>query len=215
MKRWMHKIEHIVDKLIVPMLLLLIVIIVLDLGFPEIAHHYHTYILIGDYLVITVFILDLVFKWIRVKNIPIFFRKYWLDILAVFPFFILFRAFEGFAGLMSLRFTEGAQTVQSMVHTGLEVEKEGVKVAEVVTKEGGKMLEGTAREVARIAREAEKIGKFSRSSRFARFIRPIFRSPRFLKVLPFYEKPTGTHHIHEYYHPKPKKTTKKSVSKKK
>ena len=215
MKHWLHKIEVIVDKLIVPALLLLIVIIVLDLGFPEIAHHYHTYILIGDYFVIFIFIVDLIFKYVRVKNIPKFIRKYWLDILAVFPFFLLFRAFEGIFGLLGRSVSEGAQTVQSFVHTGLEVEKEGVKVAEVVSKEGGKVIETTTREVARIAREAEKLGKVSRSTRFTRFLRPIFRLPRFIKLLPFYEKPTGTHHIHEYYpkkkHLAPSKKTHKKV----
>ncbi|HII72463.1 TPA: hypothetical protein HA265_06935 [Candidatus Woesearchaeota archaeon] len=212
MKHWLHKIEVIVDKLIVPMLLLLIVIIVLDLGFPVIAEHYHSYIVIGDTLVIIVFVFDLVFKYIRVRNIPLFIRKFWLDILAVFPFFLLFRVFEGFFGLLSRSFSEGAQTVQSFLHTGLEVEKEGVKVAEVVSKEGGKVIETTTREIARIAREAEKVGKVSRSARFARFIRPIFRLPRFIKALPFFEKPTGEHHIHEYYHPKPQDSKKSDHS---
>ncbi len=202
MKKWLHKIEVIVDKLIVPMLLLLVVIIVLDLGFPELSHEYHLFVLLGDYLVILVFVLDLVFKWFRVRNIPLFIRKYWLDILAVFPFFLLFRVFEGILGLFSRSFSEGVQTVQSVLHTGLEVEKEGAKVAEVVTKEGTKVLDVTAHEVARIAKEAENFGKISRTSRFARFLKPIFRAPRFLKAIPFFEKPTGHHHIHEYYHPK-------------
>jgi len=205
MKRWLHKVEVIVDKLIVPVLLLLIVIIVLDLGFPQISQHYHIYMLIGDYFVIGIFVLDLIFKYIRVKNIHDFIKNYWIDILAVFPFFLFFRVFEGIAGLVSKGVGEGAQTVQSLLHTSLEVEKEGVKVAEFVSKETPKIFETSAREAARIAREAEKFAKVSRSTRFARFIWPITRLSRFLKIIPFYEKPTGHHHIHEFYHPKFKK----------
>jgi len=199
MKHWLHKIEVIVDRLIVPMLLLLIVIIVIDLGFPVFAEHYHTYVMIADYCVIAVFVADLFFKWMRVRRIPEIIRRYWLDILAVFPFFLLFRVFEGLLGLVSRSVSEGAQTLQSFLHTGLEVEKEGAKVIEVVEKEGVKVLDTTAKEATRIAREAEKLGKASRSARFARFIRPIFRLPRFIKIIPFYERPTGRHHVHEYY----------------
>ena len=127
MKKWMHKIEVIVDKLIPYMLVILLIIIVLDLGFHEIAEHYHSYILIADYLVIGIFVLDLTFKYIRIRKIPLFLKTCWLDIIAVFPFFLVFRAFEGILGLFSKTFSEGFSTAQSILHEGVEIEKEGSK----------------------------------------------------------------------------------------
>lgn len=183
MKKWMHKIEVLVDKIIPYMLVLLLAIIVIDLGFHEIAEHYHTYIFIADYLVIGVFVADLVFKWIRIRKIPLFLKKCWLDIIAVFPFFLVFRAVESIAGLFSKTFSEGFSIVQSILHEGVEIEKEGAKILEGVEKEGSK-----------VAKEAGKFGKVSRTNKFARFLRPIFRAPRFVKALPFFESPTPSTH---------------------
>ncbi len=196
MKRWMHKIEVIVDKIIPPCLILLLIIITLELGFHDLVeqHNLVHWIELVDYFVISVFILDLVFKWQRTKNVPTFFKKYWLDILAVFPFFLLFRLFEAFAGAFSFVVSESAQTIQTVVHEGLEVEKEGAKVV----REAEKFL----KEGSRVAREAEKVSKLHRSSRFMRFLRPILRLPRLFKAAPkmihFYEKPHGRHHEHEF-----------------
>ncbi len=190
MRPWMHKIEVLVDKVIPYCLVLLLGIITLDLGFHEFVehHHLHPYILWADYFVIGVFIVDLIFKYMRTRYLKDFFRKFWLDILAVFPFFLIFRAFEFAIGAWG-------QTAQSILHESLEIEKEGAKVL----REGEKFI----KEGSRVAREAEKLGKVSsRSSKFARFLRPIARIPRFIKALPrimhFYDKPTGAHHQHEF-----------------
>ena len=210
MKRWMHKIEVLVDKLIPPALIVLLVVIVLELGFSEFVEHYHLhpYILAADYAIISLFFIDLVFKWMRTRHLPKFLRKYWLDILAVFPFFLLFRMFELAAGAFSFAVSESAQTIQAIVHEGLEVEKEGARLL----REGEKFV----KEGSRVAREAEKLSKLSRSSRFMRFLRPILRLPRFIKAIPrmihFYEKPHGGHHEHEF---KPKFDQNGKVKKKK
>jgi hypothetical protein len=196
MKKWMHKIEVIVDKAIPPCLIVLLVVIVLELGFKDFVehHHLHPYILTADYIIIAIFVVDLVFKYLRTKYIPTFLKSYWLDILAVFPFFLVFRVFELAAGAFSFVISETAQTAQAVLHEGLEVEKEGARLlreAEKFTKEG-----------SRVAREAEKLSKLHRSARFMRFLRPILRLPRFFKAIPrmirFFEKPTGEHHVHEF-----------------
>ncbi|MBN1543994.1 hypothetical protein JW898_00870 [Candidatus Woesearchaeota archaeon] len=203
MKRWMHKVEVIVDKAIPPCLILLLIIIVMDLGFPDLVEHYHLhyYILTADYIIIAIFVADLFFKWLRTMHAPLFLKKYWLDILAVFPFFLLFRVFELAAGAFSAAISEGAHTVQAVVHEGLEIEKEGAKLLREAEK--------FAKEGSRIVREAEKMSKLSRSARFMRFLRPILRIPRFFKAVPkimgFYEKPTGEHHTHEFMHKHSKK----------
>lgn len=189
MKRWMHKIEVFVDKAIPYMLVLLLAIIVLELFFEEFVkhNHLHPYLAASDYLVISVFVADLVFKWIRIRNVPKFIKKCWLDIIAVFPFFLFFRAFEAIAGALAIEAGETVATVQKVLHESVEVEKEGVKVLEVIEKEG------------------TKASRLTRSARFSRFIRIVTRIPRFLKVIPFYAKPTGGHHPHEK-----KKSSKKS-----
>lgn len=180
MKKWLHKIEVAVDRLIPFMLVLLLAVIVLELGFSRFVdeHRLGIYLEIADYTVIAVFVLDLGFKYVRIKPFAKFLKKSWLDILAVFPFFLVFRLAEGIIGAVSTAFSETAKVMQSIFHESVEAET-------VVT------------EVEKIVKEGEKIGKASRSARFTRFLRPILRLPRFLKAVPFYEKPTGKHHRHE------------------
>lgn len=177
MKQWMHKIEVFVDKLIAPALLVLIVVIALELFFNDFVEHNHLelWIDIIDYTIIGIFIVDLIFKYKQSRSVPQFFKTSWLDIIAVFPFFLLFRIVNAVAGLFTATVTETTAIAQSILHGGVEIEKEASKIVQ----------------------ESEKIAKYSRTQRFARFMRPIARLPRFLKALPFYEKPTGTHYPHE------------------
>jgi hypothetical protein len=189
MKRWMHKIEVIVDKAIGPCLILLLAVIIIEIGFSGMTEEYNLQlpIEIADYAIIAIFALDLVFKYMRVRHIPEFLRRYWLDIIAVFPFFLLFRFYELAAGVLSPALSEGAQTAQQLLHEGSGVEKEGSKILS---------------EMEKIAKETTKVSKLERSTRFVRFIRPLFRVPRFLKSVPkindFYEKPSGEHHRNEF-----------------
>jgi hypothetical protein len=179
MKRWMHKVEVIVDHAIVPCLFILLAILVLQIGFHSfvIEHELEIFIEIADYAVVFVFVLDLIFKYLRVRHITQFVRLYWLDILAVFPFFLLFRGVEALVGRVGSAITEGGHTAQAVLHESLEVEKEGV----------------------RVVREVEKL---SRSHRLLRFLKPLFHIPRFAKIMPkiitFFEKPNGEHHVHEF-----------------
>ena len=98
----------------------------------------------------------------------------------MFPFFLVFRVVERFILLIEL--SSDLKTFQMLFHEGLELEKSGAKFL----REGG-----------RIVQEAEKVGKVSRAKQIVRFFKPIQRIPRLLKALPFYEKPTGKHHLHE------------------
>jgi len=173
MKLWMHKIEKVIDKLIPPMLLILIVLIIIEIFFKDFAHHYEFWIILLDYIIIAVFVLDVLFKYIRFKPFTKFLSKSWLDILAIFPFAILFRAFEGFFEIFAA--SELIKESQSIFHSAVEIEKEAGKVI----------------------KEVEKVGKIARTTRFTRFIRPVARMPRLIKAFAFHEKPTGKHHPHE------------------
>lgn len=173
MKRIWHKIELIVDKLIPPSLIILAFVIIIEVFYSEIAHQYYDYIMIADMLVIAIFIVDLIFKYIRMKNVPLFIRRYWLEIIAVFPFYLIFRGVELFIAYLPI--SESMQSFQMMLHEGLEIEREGQKIV-------------------------SEAGRSSRVHRFIRFLRPLLRLPRFLKIAAFFERPTGRHHHHDPLH---------------
>ena len=180
MKKWLHKIELAVDWLIPWLVLVLLGIIVIELFFHDFAEHHHTVIMILDYFVLVIFVFDLVFKYFRIRNVKKFFKTCWLDILAVFPFFILFRFIERFIIIIDL--SKDLTEFQKFFHEGLELEKSSVKIIE----EGSKIIQ-----------EAEKAGKVSRVQKIVQFSKPVQKSPRILKALPFFEEPTGKHHIHD------------------
>lgn len=159
------KIEHLTDRVIPYLLGILAVILITEFFFKHTAEIYHTEIIIADYIIIFFFTLDLIFKYTRVRKLKLFLKKYWLDIIAVFPFFLIFRLFEEI--LIFFRLPELTET-QKFLHIGLETEK--------LAKE-----ERALRELAELQKETQ----LTRTRLFARF----FRLPRFIKVFPFYEKP--------------------------
>ncbi|MBT3865538.1 hypothetical protein HOF78_00355 [Candidatus Woesearchaeota archaeon] len=179
MKKGFHKLEHLVDKLIPYALLALLIVIIITFFFKDLAHTYEHQIEIVDIIVISLFVVDLGFKYIRVRKIKPFIKLYWLDILAVFPFYLFIRAAE--EAYLLFRFSDTVKESQTALHAGI-----GIKEVTSIEKE-----------TARIVREAEKLGKMSRSKFAIRFIRPISRIPRFIKILPYFERTTGKHHAHD------------------
>ena len=90
-------------------------------------------------------------------------KHYWLEIIAVFPFFLILRLLEEFYLI-----AEFGQNTQKYLHSVVEVQKESRLIIE----------------------EAEKVvARGSRSRYFMRFLRPIARVPRFFMAFSFYEKP--------------------------
>ena len=193
----LHKLEKRIDELIPPLLILLLIAIILELFFTEIAHRYSDYIDILDGVIILVFLIDLGFKYHRIKHIPKFLRTCWLDILAVFPFFLLFRAVELF------RFPAIFETGQQILHEGVEIEKEASAVLKETSKVGKVTREGVAIEkeasaiLKEVSKEAAEAKKLTRTGRIVRYFKAIGRTPRFLRALPFFEKPTGKHYPRE------------------
>jgi hypothetical protein len=179
MKKGFHKIEHLIDKLIPYAVFALLIVIIVTLFFKDLAHTYEQQIHIVDVSIISLFVVDLTFKFIRVRKVKTFVRKYWLDILAVFPFYLFMRAAE--EAYLLFRLSDTIQESQTALHAGI-----GIKEVTAVEKE-----------TARIVREAEKLGKISRSKFAIKFIRPISRIPRLIKILPYFERTTGKHHIHD------------------
>ena len=159
MKKWLHTVEVIVDKLIPFLLIILAAIIIVELTSDKLAEKYHTYIQIFDYFLITTFIIDLGFKYHRIRNIPQFIRECWLDIIAIFPFFIVFRFFEGLLGILGI--SEATVQAQKVLHVGVGVEKE---------------IAATVKEGSRVAEEV------SRAEKLTKYIRAGARSLRLLKL---------------------------------
>lgn len=165
MQKSLKKLEELIDWLIPYCLILLLGIIIIEIFFYDTATLYHTQVQYADYFIVLVFVIDLIYKWFHVRKIPKFIKNYWLDILAVFPFFLIFRLFEELGAVFQI-----GQTGQQILHEGLEIEKEVSKFE---------------KEAARLSKEL----KATRATRFARFLRPIARLPRFAKAFSFFEHP--------------------------
>jgi len=168
----LHKLEVFIDRLILPSLFVLLVIIGIELYYPETAHHYHTLFNIIDYTIIGIFILDLVFKYLRIRNIPKFLASSWLEIIALLPVFLTVRIFEAILPLQRLNLA--SDSAHGLLEAGA---KWGI-----------------------IVKEVEASGEVSRLVIANRYLVPLARLPRFAKALVFYEKPTGKHHPHEDQH---------------
>lgn len=164
-RRLYHKIERIVDWLIFPAIIALLFVIIVELFFHDFAEHYHTAILVTDYIILSIFVLDLGFKFRRAKTIKGFLRHNWLDILAVFPIFVILRVLEPL--ILLTDFSKEAKTLQLIFHESLEISK------------------GTTN----LAKEAEALGKVSRARYITGIFRALGRSPRLLKGVAFYERP--------------------------
>lgn len=162
MKKWLHHIELTVDRLIPILLVLLFGVLIIQFFFHEIALKYELYIAIFDYILISAFIIDLIFKYFRIRNIPRFLRESWMDIIAIFPFFLVFRV-AGAIGLLGVSVETTAET-QKVLHIGVGVEKE---------------LTSALKEGSIVAEEVSQVG---RSERFSRFLRPLSNTMRFFEL---------------------------------
>ena len=122
MKPWLHKVESFVDRAIPYTLIVLTAIIIIEIFFKQFAEEHIIAIEILDYTIIAFFIVDLIFKYIRIRKFKQFIKECWLDIIAVFPFVLFFRIFESLSLFIRLpaEFREG----QSIMHTILEGKKE-------------------------------------------------------------------------------------------
>jgi hypothetical protein len=169
----MHKVEVFVDRIIPFSLFALALIIGIEIYYPKTAEQYHQLINLLDGSIIGLFVIDLLFKYQRVRNIPLFFKSYWLEILAIMPFAMVLRSFEYFLPLMRiLRFRKYEKITDPAMETA---SKWGV-----------------------IVREAEMAGKASRVAVAHSVLRPIAKAPRLVQALTFYERPTGRHHSHDW-----------------
>lgn len=176
MRRWLHTIEVIVDKAIPYLILILLFIIIGEFAFHSLIEKYRLYATIADYIIIGFFVIDLVFKFYRVRNVKLFFKKYWLEVIAVFPFILVFRLFEELA--IIFRITGPLEEGQKVLHGVTEVTKIGEE--QKIIRELQQLEKGT-----QTFRSIQEGTRLSRTSMFLKFL----RLPRLARAVPIYEKP--------------------------
>ena|SRR3989344_7685895 len=171
MKPWLHKIEVIVDKIIPYLVLILLILIVGEFTHYKLIEENANLVLIIDYFIVVMFIIDLSFKYYRVRDAKTFIKKYWLDIIAVFPFFLLFRLVDEI--IIFFRISSELAESQKILHTGVEISRISREISEE----------------QRILREIQEATRLERTAKIARIIRPAERLPRIWRMLHFYERP--------------------------
>lgn len=129
MNHFWEKIERFNSRLILPAIIVLLVIIIVELFFHSENPAFNLTVQVLDYLVITVFVIDLIFLAIKARSTSFFFKHYWLDILAIFPFNLVFTAVNQI--FRTITVTEQLAFGQSIIHEGLEAEKEISKSSKI------------------------------------------------------------------------------------
>ena len=122
MHHFWHKVEKANARLIPYALVLLLIIIIFELFIHPENHAVEFTLEVVDYVVIFIFVVDLIFLAIKARSTVFFFKNYWLDVLAVFPFGLLFSAVERL--YLAFAATERLVLGQSILHETLEVKKE-------------------------------------------------------------------------------------------
>jgi hypothetical protein len=152
MKGFWLWLELVVDKLIPYLLVFIFAIIVLDIFYPASLEPYHLEIEIIDAAILCLFATDLVFKYISTRNTARFLRKYWVEIIAVLPFFVVARIVEEIVGIFAV--SEDIARVQRVVHEGIVAEE---RIAADV---------GRSYRFARIVRPIARTPRFAKALRF-------------------------------------------------
>ncbi len=116
MHEFFEKLEHYNSKLINPALVILLIIIIIEIFFHVENETFILTLEIIDMLVIAIFVIDLIFIARKVKSVKFFFKHYWLDLIAIFPFVLLARFIRLFA-------TTEFGISQAILHESVEATK--------------------------------------------------------------------------------------------
>jgi hypothetical protein len=150
------KLHDVTDMLIGPALVIILIVILLEIFMPDLAHDYHTAILVADYSAIAVFVVDLSFKFKRASEWENFLRDYWLEIIAIMPGFIVFRVLDTFFVI-----TRSAELSQDAIHLATRSER-------LAALAGG----GELSRVARLERVSLGLTRTPRLARAVDFFKP-------------------------------------------
>lgn len=121
MEEFWERVEHWNAKLIPAAIVALLFVIIVEIFFHDFAYHHHTAIAILDYIIIAIFVIDLIFLAIHARTWKSFFKSYWLDIIAVVPLVLIFTILSRVWQVVS---AAGKVTVgQAILHESLEIRK--------------------------------------------------------------------------------------------
>ncbi len=169
------KTEKFIDKAIPPLVLLLGILILLE--FIHGLREYQRWIDAFDYVVVAFFLVDLTFKWYHTRKLVPFVKNYWLDILAVFPFYLAFRVWQEFivVGTVAQEFGEAQKLAHEVVlvrETRLLKEAELLKEARLLEElkiarfaRGLQVGQRTLRAAALVSEDESNKGFFFRIKR--------------------------------------------------
>ena len=137
------KFERIIDGLIPLAILLIIIVTVADIFFSKKLQYYYVVIDLIDLFIVFIFSMDLIFKLEHAKSVPSFLRKYWFYIVAIFPFFLVFRIFQRFYNFSAV--SSGSTIILFRYLGGLLSESRIAKLAEITRFFGipARLLEAT------------------------------------------------------------------------
>ncbi len=116
-----RKIAYYNRKLIPPAIVLLLLLIIAELFVHVEDPLLIAWIHFADGLVIAIFVIDLIFLAVQAKSAQFFFRKYWLDIIAIFPFNMVLELVGRLSELIGIG--ERVAVGQAIFHEGLETRK--------------------------------------------------------------------------------------------
>ncbi len=137
-KKIKETVEHFVDKIIPILVILLGIVLVMEFTM-EVSEEFEHNVKYLDYFVVAFFLIDLCFKWRKVRKVKKFVRLYWLDILAVFPFYLIFRVYLFFTELAKT--TEQAQKIlhEAVLLREIKIIEPALKETEIAVKEAGRL----------------------------------------------------------------------------
>jgi hypothetical protein len=123
----LRDIEQIIYRLVPVALIALIFIIVIELFVHPSNKTFLLIIDVVDYTIITIFILELAFIWNKTRDVKLFFRNHWIEILAVLPI--------GFAIKVLGRFYEISALTRSVALGETIVETERIAIGQAILHE--------------------------------------------------------------------------------
>ena len=161
MNKFLRLLENVTHELIPYLLIGLAFIIIVDNPLWTLynLHQFTTTLFVFDLVIIFFFVTDLVFKWFKIRNTTKFIKLYWIDLIAVFPFYLCFRLANEISVLFRLG-SEVSETAQKIAH-------ETILIRET--------------ELLKEARDLEEVKLLRESEPFIRILRFFQRGLRILK----------------------------------
>ena len=144
MSHFLHTFEWVVDVTIPYIFIIISLLLLSDFVFD--LRPYLFWVHVIDSVVVLFFVFDLFFKCNHVRNARMFVKLYWLDILAVFPFYLLFRSYALLSGILVVG--EEVGVGQRLAHEAVLLRETEVLLREQRVARGIKFVQRLIRAIA-------------------------------------------------------------------